>query len=210
MAAIIDLTGKRFGRWRVVKLSHQVGKMLYWSCICECGTKRAVFGGDLKRGGSLSCGCLAREQRRERATSHGMAHHPAYRSWIYMHDRCNNPRNTMSHLYGGRGITVCKRWNDFQAFWKDMGPTWAPGLTLDRINNNQGYKPGNCRWATRSEQAANRRTNHLIQTPDGKMTIAEAARAFGVGSMTIISRIRYGWPEEHLLFPPRKVKGMKK
>lgn len=203
MAQIIDLTGKRFSRWAVTGLSHQVGKMLYWHCVCDCGTKRAVFGGDLKRDASRSCGCLMREQAGERSETHGMVSHPAYRSWVYMKMRCANPNTSGYHLYGGRGITVCKRWDSFKRFWADMGPTWCKGLTLERINVNGGYKPSNCRWATRKEQAGNRRTQHLIETPEGKMSVTQAAERFGLSRKLIFARIGYGWPEHDLLLPAR-------
>jgi hypothetical protein len=202
MGQIIDLTGKRFTRWTVTGLSHQVGKMLYWHCVCDCGTQRAVFGGDLKRGGSHSCGCLMREAAGQRKTTHGMMNHPAYRSWVYMKGRCNNPNTDGYHLYGGRGIKVCKRWSgSFERFWADMGPTWSEGLTLDRVKVNGDYKPSNCRWATRKEQAGNRRTGRIIDTPEGKMSVTEAAELFGIDRKKIYARISAGWPEHSLIFP---------
>ena len=203
MAQIIDLTGRRFFRWTVIGLSHQVGKMLYWHCVCDCGTKRAVFGGDLKRGGSKSCGCLMREATIERFTTHGMMRHPAYRSWVYMKVRCENPKTSGYRLYGGRGIKVCKRWRSFRNFWADMGLTWREGLTLERIDVNGDYEPSNCRWATRKEQAENRRTERLIDTPEGRMSVTKAAERFGLNRGAIFARIRYGWPEQLLLVPAR-------
>lgn len=203
MANIIDLTGKQFTRWTVIGLSHQVGKMLYWHCVCECGTKRAVFGGDLKRGGSLSCGCLMRERASIRSATHRMTRHPAHSTWLHMRNRCTNPRNDGYYLYGGRGVKLCKRWEKFENFWKDMGATWFEGATLDRIDTNGDYTPRNCRWATRLEQAGNRRTQRLIETPQGKMSVTDAAKLFGIDPRTISSRIRYGWPEHRLLMPPR-------
>lgn len=204
MGKIIDLTGKRFARWTVLGLSHQVGSMLYWHCVCDCGTKRAVFGADLKRGGSVSCGCFAREKR-EQDITHGMTKHPAYRSWIGMKMRCENPKTSGYDLYGGRGIRVCEEWrNSFETFWRDMGPTWAKGLTIERIDVNQGYGPSNCRWATWKEQAGNRRTERLIETPEGKMSVTKAAELFGIDRKIVFMRIIYGWPENRLLMPPRE------
>lgn len=205
MGKIIDLTGRRFARWTVTGLSHQVGSMLYWHCVCDCGTRRAVFGADLKRGGSVSCGCFMRETSRERRLSHGMFRHPAYRSWIYMKARCENSSASEYHLYGGRGIRVCDEWKDsFEAFWRDMGPTWRKGLTIERIDVNQGYNPSNCCWATRKEQAENRRTARLIDTPEGKMSVTKAAELFGLNRKLVFARISYGWPEHLLLMPPRR------
>lgn len=204
MGKIIDLTGRRFARWTVMGFSHQVGKMLYWHCVCDCGTNRAVFGGDLKRGGSLSCGCFMREAAAKRSKTHGMMRHPAYRSWVYMKMRCENPRTDGYRLYGGRGIKVCKRWSSFERFWADMGSTWREGLTLERINVNGDYKPSNCRWATWKEQAGNRRTERLIDTPEGKMSVTKAAELFGLTRSTIFACISYGWPEHRLLMPPQR------
>jgi hypothetical protein len=202
MAKVIDLTGKKFGRWFVEGLSHQKGKMLYWSCVCECGVKRAVFGADLKRGGSLSCGCLHREQTSARTTKHDMSFHPAYRAWIQMRSRCLNEKNTGFKDYGGRGIKVHAAWLEFDNFWRDMGPTWAEGLSLDRIEVNGHYEPLNCRWATPKEQGNNRRTNRFIKCPDGlERTVTEAAEAYGLNRNSLAARIRYGWSDEELFQP---------
>src|SRR4051812_41466291 len=116
--------------------------MLYWHCVCDCGTKRAVFGADLKRRGSLSCGCLMRELASERAmATHRMSRHPAYRTWIRIKVRCTNPNDDGHHLYGGRGIKVCSRWETFEKFWEDMGPSWVRGASIDRIDTNGDYSP---------------------------------------------------------------------
>jgi hypothetical protein len=203
VARIIDLTGKRFARWTVNGLSHQVDKMLYWHCVCECGTKRAVFGGDLKRGGSLSCGCLTRERSSARLATHRMTTHPAYSSWKHMKTRCTNHKDRNYRLYGGRGVRLCERWLSFEKFWEDMGPTWLSGASIDRIDTNGDYAPENCRWATPLQQAGNRRTQRLINTPDGPMSVTEAAKLFGLTRNTIFARIRYGWPEHRLLMPLR-------
>lgn len=204
--AVIDLTWKTFGRWRVRGLAYNRNKVLYWDCECSCpaATRRVVFGGDLKRGGSRSCGCLMRESTVRRFTEHDMSYHPAYRNWIGMRVRCHNPKNACYPLYGGRGIKVCDRWNgSFSEFWNDMGPTWRKGLTLDRVDPNGDYGPENCRWATAKQQGNNRRSNRVIPTPHGDMTVTQAAEKYGISPITIFARIRYGWPESELLRPAR-------
>lgn len=203
MTRIVDLTGQKFHRWTVQGMSHQVGSMVYWHCVCECGTERPVFGGDLKRGGSKSCGCLTREVSAVRLRRHGLSGHAAYSSWQSMKTRCENPNDDNYHLYGGRGISVCPQWQTFDGFWTDMGPSWRHGGTIDRIDNDKGYEPGNCRWRTPKQQANNRRTNRMIQTPKGLMNVTEAAAAFGISRATIFARIRYGWPDSRLLEKPR-------
>jgi hypothetical protein len=207
MSRIVDLTGRKFGRWSVDRLSHQTGKVLFWHCRCDCGTERAVFGGDLKRGRSTSCGCYMREQKAVQSTVHGHSHHPVYRTWVGMKTRCECEEVRSYHLYGGRGIAVCERWSkSFKAFFEDFGHSWSPGMSIDRIDGDRGYEPGNVRWASPREQANNRRTNRIINTPKGEMNVTEAAREFGLSSFTLFARIRYGWDEADLLLPLQKRK----
>ena len=199
MGKIIDITGEKFSRWTVKSISHQIKSMIYWNCICECGTERTVFGGDLKRGGSKSCGCLTKEVSATRLRKHGMVGHPAYSSWQHMKTRCGNLNDEEYQNYGARGINVVIQWWTFDGFWADMGKSWRDGATIDRIDNEKGYGPGNCRWATPKQQARNRRTNVIINTPKGPMPVSQAAEVFGIKANTIFSRIRYGWHESRLL-----------
>jgi hypothetical protein len=152
---IIDLTGKRFGRLVVLAL-HAEKSRFGWVCRCDCGGERIVRGSDLIRGMSKSCNCLRKEMFAKRSTKHGLCRSRAYQSWKGMKARCFNPRDRAYPDYGGRGITVCERWLIFENFYADMGER-PPGMSLDRINNDGNYEPGNCRWATVAEQLANRR-----------------------------------------------------
>lgn len=155
----MDFTGQTFGYWCAIELAKPRGKLKYWLCQCRCGTQKEISGNSLRAGTSKSCGCLRDNLLSSRQYQHGLTDHPIWSAWQHMKDRCQNPRNSKWEYYGGRGITVCERWQDFLAFAADMHPTWKSGLTLDRINTNGNYEPTNCQWATRSEQMQNTRRN---------------------------------------------------
>lgn len=155
----LELTRRRFGRWRVIRLSPKRSwGRARWICRCSCGKVRSVSGGALTSGASRSCGCYAREVIGDQKRTHGMSRGTCeYRAWIAMKQRCSNRRLVCWKNYGGRGIKVCKRWRrSFVAFFSDMGkrPT---GRSLDRRNNDGNYSPGNCRWATVATQNRNQR-----------------------------------------------------
>jgi len=121
--------------------------------------------------------------------SHGMRRHPAYQSWCNMISRCTNSNWAQFKNWGGRGITVCPQWlSSFLTFWKDMGPTWEKGLTIDRINVDGNYEPQNCRWISKQEQQKNKTLMLLVQTPHGTMRMPEAAALFGLKYDTLYHR----------------------
>jgi len=156
MPAFIDRTGAQYGRWVLTSYAG-TGR---WNCVCECGAIRTVPGSDLVSGKSASCGCLRDSLRGSWSRTHGGSDTRAYAIWLHMRGRCRNPSNTRYALYGGRGITICDRWDSFEVFHADMGDP-PVGLSIDRIDNNKGYSPDNCRWATQRDQVHNSRSTKL-------------------------------------------------
>lgn len=201
MGTLIDLTGKRFGRWTVLGRAAIEFGQSRWCCLCDCGGKKVVKSWILRNGESRSCGCLSRDIATERGKTHGLSRHPAYKIWGAIKKRCS-PTAERAEDYHGRGIQVCARWAaSFEAFWEDMGPTYKPGLTLERKDNDKGYSPENCVWADFYAQANNNRRNRWINTPKGRMTVAQAARAFGISAGTLHGRISRGIAEADLFKP---------
>jgi hypothetical protein len=153
MAALKQELGNRYGRLQVAG-PDPAGRPAYWLCACDCGSDVVVFGGALRSGNTKSCGCGRGTHRH----TVGRRYHPLYWTWSNMRKRCYSPSRDEYASYGGRGISICDRWRDsFADFLADVGERPSPQHSLDRIDNDGNYEPGNVRWATKSEQLANRR-----------------------------------------------------
>lgn len=198
---ILDITGQRFGRLTVVGFSHKVAKNKYWLCACDCTGEIKAYGyANLKTGSSKSCGCLQKERASAASKQHGMSKHPMYLSWQHAKNRCFNPKDKHFGHYGGRGIIVCDEWkSSFEAFRRDMSPSWKEGLELERINVDGNYSKENCRWATRSEQLRNTRRSLRVETPWGSMVIADLADKLGISRVTLQRRYHAGLRGEDLI-----------
>lgn len=207
-----DITGKRFGRLTVLRF---VGKNKYgspkWACLCDCGKETTAYTGHLNGGSKKSCGCMTREVGRKNAhlmLRHGKTLTNEYSIWQAMRQRCKNKSSPTYYRYGGRGIKLCARWEDFSTFLEDMGHR-PKGHSIERIDNNKGYFPSNCRWATPVDQQNNRRNNIVIELGGQRMTMKQWATEKGICYSTVMRRRRAGWPPERL-FDPAKARAAKK
>lgn len=185
--------GDKINRLTAVSQSGSKRGSRLWVFSCECGTLCTATASAVKFGQIKSCGCLRKEkQRAPRLGKHKMIRSPEYRTWSSMLRRCRYKAENPRH--GGRGIEVCDRWNEFQSFYEDMGPKPSAHHTLDRIDNDGDYEPGNCRWATRKEQA-NNRNNSIYVTIDGNdIPLSDAAKLLNISYGTMYWRLKRNRP----------------
>lgn len=187
-----DLSGQQFGRLTVLRETKTDKAHRHWLCRCECGTEITVGHPALKRGATQSCGCLRRESAAAQMTIHGNAgrgkRSRAYGIWSGMLARCGIESATGFAQYGGAGVMVCERWHTFPNFLADMGepPT---GMSIDRIENERGYEPGNCRWATSQTQNENRRSVRLISFDGKSMNVTQWAAHLGINKSTLLEAL---------------------
>lgn len=212
---MIDLTGKVFGRLTVVaECERNDVRHRRWECRCECGVAVKVRHGNLNCGKAKSCGCLQREKAATQAirmgkanATHGRSGTPEHNAWHAMWQRCTNPNGKVYRHYGGRGIGVCERWKAFENFFADMGPRPSAAHSLDRIDVNRGYEPGNCRWADQKTQQRNRRNHRLVSFRGETKCVGEWAEVFGLTVAQLFSRLFiHGWEVERAMTTPPRVR----
>ena len=189
---IKEMSGAVCGRLTVVcRAKAPEGRRgVFWLCRCACGTETIKYGGHLRNGSAVSCGCSMPDSKK----THGMSKSPEYKMWENARSRCRSPKNRKYPIYGGRGISMSERWvSSFATFIKDMGPRPSPAHTLDRIDPDGDYEPSNCRWATWETQNNNRGSfNRKVKVSGRTFTVAQASREFGVPHGTILSRLNRG------------------
>jgi hypothetical protein len=171
---------------------------------CTCGETIVCNPHNVKAGRTRSCGCLNSAVSRGLGLAnkrHGLSNSKEWLAWRAMRDRCTNANHKFYERYGGRGITVCERWTSFEAFLDDMGPCPSPELSLDRIDNDKGYEPSNCRWATRSQQLSNTRQNVWLTIRGERILLAHAAKRYGVSRQSIQDRRKRGMSDEEAVQP---------
>jgi len=200
--------GGRFGRLLVLgRIPTTCKGTSKYVCMCDCGTRVIVLSGSLAGGHTKSCGCLQREAAVLARTTHGQTRggkSPEYLSWLGMRHRCYYERDKRYEIYGGRDIKVCDRWlESFENFYADMGPRPSSKHSLDRIDNDGNYEPGNCRWATATEQVRNRSTSVSVMWDGRTQSLTEWAAETGLTYRILSDRLRRGWSVERAFTTPK-------
>lgn len=206
MGTFLDLTGMRFGRLTVTSRAKDFiqtngRRRTAWICKCDCGNSITALTDNLKRGATTSCGCYKRECTSKRASTHHETDTPLYGVWCTMKSRCYNKNVKFYNRYGARGITVCDSWLNCYENFRDWAIKngYSKGLSIDRIDNNKGYSPNNCRWVSSAEQANNRSSNKLITYKGETHNVTEWARILDINPKTIFTRLYNGWNTERVL-----------
>lgn len=191
MQRLLIQTGDVFGMMTVIREIEghkrpERGRRRIFLLRCSCGKKTSVYLEKLRSGQVISCGCASRPSM----LRHGMYRTPTYKAWKHMKERCRNPTCAQYQDYGGRGISVDARWDQFETFLADMGERPFPEAQLDRIDNNGNYTPENCRWATRALQTRNTRRNLMVTLGSETMCLKDAAKKVGISAPTVMWRAR--------------------
>lgn len=198
-----DISGHRFGLLTVIAPISKIPSGVCWLCRCDCGNECLMSGHNFRWGKSKSCGCLRLARVKETNSTHGMSNTPTHKVWLSMRTRCENPNDKRFDRYGGRGITVCDRWQDFEAFLADMGERPSLAHSIDRIDNDGSYTPENCRWATSTQQVRNRSTTLLQEYNGITKPLADWADELGISYQTLFQRIhKLNWPIDRAMTEP--------
>lgn len=201
-----DLSNQEFGYLTVICYAGNYRKRVSWLCFCRCGNSIVASSNSIKTGNTTKCRYTCKYAAAERLKTN-VFQKPEYRVWTGIRKRCNNEKCDDYPDYGGRGITICERWNDFKNFYEDMGPRPSKKHSIERDDVNGNYCPENCRWATNMEQANNRRNNRVLDYKNQSMTVSHWACLLKMNPYTLYDRLDNGWSVEKALTTP--VKGTK-
>lgn len=197
---VVDMTGRRCGRLEVIRREGSKNGRAMWLCRCDCGEEITAEGKRLRQGHTSSCGCLNREQAGALRRSHGQSSTALFHTWQHMVARVTDSNATQYRHYGGRGIKIHPAWlSSFEAFARDMGAGHRAGLTIERIDVNGDYEPGNCRWATMAEQTRNTRRNRNLEFAGTTMVLADWCQLLGLNYLRTWKRLDRGWSVERAL-----------
>jgi hypothetical protein len=204
---VIDITGQKFNRLTVIERSHFKNKNTYWKCICECGNETIIRGRAIRNGETKSCGCLNKEVVSKNSKTLKLKHggcvkkNSLYTAWMNIKGRCSNKNKPEYKNYGGRGIRMYSSWkNDFSEFkeWA-LNNGYEEGLTIDRIDVNGNYEPNNCKWATRTEQANNKRNTVYVMYEGELRSINEVSKLTGLRQQLLQSRKKKGLTDAEIV-----------
>lgn len=193
MGRLIDLTGQTFGKWTVLKKATSNNKHILWKCKCSCGTERLIDGYALRKGLTRSCGCSKDKRTKTRL----------YRIWVGILDRTTHSNRPRAYDYIDRGITICEEWKNWETFkeWA-IKNGYTDTLSIDRINNNDGYYPENCRWTDSKIQSRNKRNNIIVTINGESHVLSDWCKILGLSRESVKSRIKYGLtPYQALTIP---------
>ncbi len=201
--------GAKFHEWEILSLPYVDSRTNRTTVLakCSCGFQKEHLPSTLKSGASKKCKACAASAK---FTDHGMSHSPEHNTWRWMRQRCQNANSHKYPSYGGRGITICERWQGFENFYEDMGPKPEPDengrYSIERMDNSKGYEPTNCIWASNKTQSRNRRTTKRYCFNGKSLTISEWSEETGINPSTLESRVRSGRPIEDLFKPAGKTR----
>ncbi len=199
-----EYVNQRFGQLTIVENPIRTNGSRFVTAKCDCGTVRVFRLYDILKKDSTSCGCVKIAMLKDRVSKHQLTQHKLYRVWCGIKERCNNPNHDMYIHYGQRGINICEQWaNDFPPFYNwAISNGWIDGLTIDRVNNDLGYSPENCRMATRTEQQRNKRTNNMVTFQNRTQCLSAWAEELRMNYNVLRSRLRIGWTTDRALTTP--------
>lgn len=190
---LVRMEGRRFGALAVVRRAPAGKKAALWICQCDCGQQVTLRGDRLRQGRNKTCAKNGHSWRQHLTSGMTKLHPHEYRTWSHMRDRCINKKNDRYTSYGGRGITICKAWDSFEQFFRDMGAKPTREHTIERNNVNGNYEPANCRWATRKEQGRNLQRSIYVEYEGQRMLLMDVVSKLGLNRSVVTGRLKMGW-----------------